>query len=114
MPWSTRGCAMTDAAIPLPTPVTGRSLWVDAWLRLKQNRAAVFSAVYLLFMAIACVVGPWLAPHSFNEIFQDYVRVPPSLSAYPKPDDIEPALKDALQRARVELAEWKEGEGGRI
>ncbi|HKQ94865.1 MAG TPA: ABC transporter permease subunit [Aestuariivirgaceae bacterium] len=102
---------MTDAA--LARPIKGRSLWSDAWRRLKANRAAVVSAIYLVLMAVACVVGPWFSPHGFSTIYQEYVRIPPSLEKYPPAEMIEPALKNAMQRARVEIERWRE-EGDRI
>lgn len=97
---------MTETAIAVPR--IGRSLWADAWARLKTNRAAVFSAFYLALVVFACVIGPWLTPHAFSTIYQDYVRVPPSLASYPKADTIERSLQGVLSRARVELAEWRE------
>ncbi|MGL4295725.1 MAG: ABC transporter permease [Aestuariivirga sp.] len=102
---------MTDVA-QLPAQ-QGRSLWADAWGRLRANRAAMVSIYYLIFMAVICIAGPWFTPHAFNTIYQDYNRVPPSLSAYPKPEMIDQAVKDAVKRARVELDGWKE-EGGKI
>lgn len=102
---------MTEAVIPVPPK--GRSLWADAWRRLKANRAAVASAVYLGLMTIACVVGPWFTPHGFSTIYQDYVRTPPSLSPYPTADMIEPALRDAMVRAHVDVESWKD-EGDRV
>jgi oligopeptide transport system permease protein len=42
-------------------PVAGRSLWADAWRRLRKNRMAVGSGLYLLVILVFCVVGPWLA-----------------------------------------------------
>jgi len=95
---------MTDAAV-------GRSLWADAWARLKANRAAMVSGVYLILMTLVCVAGPWFTPHAFTTIYQDYNRVPPSLSAYPRPDMIDLAVTDAVRRARVELAGWEEKDG---
>ncbi len=89
------------------TAMKGRSLWGDAWARLTGNRAAVVGAVYLLLMIIACVVGPWLSPHGFSTIYQDYVRVPPSLEPYPRSDTIAQSLEVAASRGRVELAEWR-------
>jgi oligopeptide transport system permease protein len=104
-----RGYAMTDLAAP--APFAGRSLWVDAWGRLKANRAAMFSAFYLVLMVLACLVGPWLTPHGFSAIYQDYVRVPPSLDPYPSEATIKKAVGDAAARARVELAEWHKQDG---
>ena len=103
---------MTDVA-RAAAPVAGRSLWGDAWTRLRANKAAVVSAVYLVLMTIACVVGPHLMPHEFTTIYPDYVRVPPSLSSYPQGDQIESALGEALRRARVTLVAWRE-EGDRV
>ncbi len=66
------------------------------------------SLVYLALMALACIVGPSLVPNDFTTIHADYTRVPPSISAYPKAEGIEAALKDALRRARLDLVAWKQ------
>ena len=109
MPWSTRGCAMTDVSL---TPAAqGRSLWADAWNRLKANKAAMVSLWYLLFMAVICIVGPWFTPHDFTTIYQDYTRVPPSLTAYPQPEAIDRAVKDTVKRSRLDLVGWQERDG---
>ena len=91
--------------------VAGRSLWADAWNRMKANKAAMVSAYYLVFMMLLCIVGPWFTPHTFTTIYQDYNRVPPSLDSYPKPDKIDLAVTDTVRRARVELAGWEERDG---
>ena len=49
----------------------GRSLWQDAWRRLKANRLAVGSAVFLLLMALACIVGPFVT----GALNRDYTLV---------------------------------------
>ena len=46
------------------------------------------SGVYLVLIALACLIGPSFTGHQFTTIYQNYVRVPPSLSPYPKPDMI--------------------------
>ncbi len=102
---------MTDVPMNHVPAEKGRSLWADAWARLKENRAALWSAYYLVFMALLCVFGPWFTPHQFTTIYQDYNRVPPSFSAYPKPEMIDLAVKDAVQRSRVQLAGWEEKDG---
>lgn len=102
---------MTDAA--LPSPAAGRSLWGDAWLRLKANKAAVVSGLYLALMVLACLAGPNLTGHDFRTIYQSYVRVPPSLSAYPQPGGIDLAVRDALKRSGADVVGWAE-KGGRI
>jgi oligopeptide transport system permease protein len=100
---------MTNVSAVTP----GRSLWADAFARLKANRAAMASLYFLIIMAVLCIAGPWFTPHSFSTIYQDYTRVPPSLTAYPKPDAIDAAVKEAVKRGRLELVGWEE-RGGRI
>ncbi|WP_225026964.1 ABC transporter permease subunit [Xinfangfangia pollutisoli] len=103
---------MTDLSPPGPTPgptagpAPGRSLWVDARARLLANRAATVSAVLLMVMTLLCALGPLLLPNDFNTIHQNYTKVPPSLSAYPKPEMIGPALEKAAGRARIEVLDW--------
>src|SRR6185437_2570915 len=80
---------------------------------LKSNKAAMVSLFYLAFMAIVCVAGPSLVPHEYTTIYADYVRTPPSLSAYPKADMIESALRDAVKRMRVDVDEWHQ-DGDRV
>lgn len=92
----------------LPVPngaerVAARSLWQDAWLRLRRNRAAVASAILLLVLAFAAIFGPLVAPHPYDRVYPQYVRVPASLQSYPKEDAIIPAFEQALARARVKV-----------
>ncbi|TIT59121.1 MAG: ABC transporter permease, partial [Mesorhizobium sp.] len=51
--------------------------------------------------------------HQYTTIYADYVRMPPSLSAYPKPDMIETALAEAIKRMRVDIKEWHQ-EGSQV
>jgi len=100
---------MTDLRM---SPATvGRSLWADAAARLRANRLAMVSLYYLVFMALLCIAGPWYAPHDFSTIYEDYTRVPPSLSAYPKADRIGEAVADAARRARLDVTGWEERDG---
>jgi oligopeptide transport system permease protein len=104
------------AAASNPTvakPVAGRSLWGDAWARLKANKAAMISLYYLIFMAVICVVGPYFVPHQYTTIYSDYVRTAPSFSSYPRPEMIETALGEAVKRMRVDIKDWRQ-EGSRV
>lgn len=101
---------MNETAAPAPTSAVtaGRSLWDDARSRFARNRAAMASAAYLLLMAVLCIFGPMLLPNSYETIYQNYTRVPPSLTAYPTADMIGPAIEEAAARARVKLEGWEE------
>lgn len=85
--------------------VAGRSLGQDAWIRLKRNRAAVASAIVLLLIAMAGIVGPWIHTHPYDRIYPQYVRAPASLEAYPKEEAIIPAFESVLARSRVSIGE---------
>ena len=103
---------MSDViAAGIAPPKKGRSLWADAWGRLKANKAAMVSLFYLAFMTLLCTLGPLFTPHSFSTIYQDYNRVPPSLDPYPQADKIDLAVKDAVRRSRLDLVGWEEKEG---
>jgi len=93
---------MTDTDMNTAPVTTSRSLWQDAWLRLRKNRTAVASLFVLIFLALAGIFGPMLSPHSYTQIYQNYVRVPPSLEAYPRADAILPAFEGLMSRARIE------------
>ncbi|MGA7732672.1 MAG: ABC transporter permease [Chloroflexia bacterium] len=48
-----------------------RSLWVDAWRRLRRNKLAVFGVVVLLFMAMVAVFADVVAPYRYDQIVRD-------------------------------------------
>jgi len=109
---------MTDLANPAPEiaageGAAGRSLWAVAMMRLRRNRAAMASLVVLVFMALAGIFGPWLAPHDYAEVYPEFVKVPPSFAPYPQEDQVVPAAEEALARARVEIASVEVG-GGQV
>jgi len=98
---------MTDLSVPTETArleAPSRSLWQDAWLRLRKNRAAVASAIVLIVLALVGVFGPMISPHPYDKIYPQFVRVMPSLEAYPRADTIMPGLEQVLARARLKAA----------
>ena len=104
---------MTEMIVPAigleaaPKSVISRSLWEDAWPRLRKNRAAVASAIYLGVVALTCIVGPNLTGHDFDTIYHSYVNVPPSFEPYPRASEMEADATDALKRARVDVQDVK-------
>jgi oligopeptide transport system permease protein len=91
--------------------LVGRSLSADAWARLKANRAAIVSAVYLCLIVVLCLVGPNFTGHQFSTQYPSYVRVPPSFEAYPKVETLEKEMQDAVRKARLNFVEWSERDG---
>jgi oligopeptide transport system permease protein len=59
-------------------PVEGRSPWRDAGERFFRNKAAVLSMVLLLLITLACVFGPMLLPHAFDDTDWDAMSLPPT------------------------------------
>ena len=92
---------MSEAAVLLiMEPVSGRSLWADARRRLVRNKAAVASMAALALIALACLFGPLVTGHPYDRVYQDYVRAPASLAAYPRAEQIIPAAERIAARAR--------------
>ena len=81
-----------------------RSLWTDAAARLLRNKAAVASLFVLGLLVLASLLGPSLTGHPYDKVYTEYVKAEPQLSAYPRSDQIEPAVARiaARMRARVE------------
>lgn len=46
---------------------SGRSLWQDAFDRLKANRLAMIGGVILLILAVAVIFVPWFSSYSYYE-----------------------------------------------
>ncbi|WP_162855032.1 ABC transporter permease subunit [Stappia sp. BW2] len=94
-------------------PAKGRSLWDDARDRLLANRAAVASIIVLVTIALISVFGPILSAHHYDTVYRDYVKVPASLEAYPKAEQVEPGFMSSARRARLTV-ETFEREGDTV
>ena len=53
--------------------VEGRSLWIDAWRRLRRNCATVVSMIILAIIAVMAVLAPFLSQYAYND--QDYSHI---------------------------------------
>src|SRR5215469_7654917 len=71
---------MTSLAAAAMYEVAGRSLWQDALVRLRRNRAAVASLVILGIIALLAIFAPLLSPYAFDDVDFDAVRMPPDLA----------------------------------
>ncbi len=47
-------------------PAGGRSLWQDAWDRLRNNPMAVVSFVVLCALLISSIIFPWVTPYAYD------------------------------------------------
>jgi len=74
------GTVGVDAVIDPDHVVDGRSLWQDAWRRLRQNKAAMVSMVILSAIALLAIFAPFLSPHPIDEIYWDRIQAPPDVA----------------------------------
>jgi oligopeptide transport system permease protein len=58
-----------------------RGLWGDALRRLLANRAAVASALLLLAITLAALVGPHFSPYAPDAIDWERMAIPPELAS---------------------------------
>jgi len=72
------GIAPPATVVPAPRPA--RSLWSDAWRRLRRNRMAVAAGWFLGLLALTAALAPWL-PGLADPTTQDLAKgaTPPSL-----------------------------------
>ncbi|MCT7374443.1 ABC transporter permease [Chelativorans salis] len=99
---------MTDVATNTPEAVVGegvkgRSLWATAFMRLRRNKAAMASLLILIVFIFAGLFGPMLAPHHYANVYPNFVKVPASLEAYPREDEILPAAESVVARMRLDI-----------
>jgi len=58
-------------------PEKGISYWRDAWIRLCQNRPAIFGLIILAVFLVAAVVVPFISPHTYYETHLHLKNTPP-------------------------------------
>lgn len=54
------------------------SLWLDAWIKLRKNRMALFGFALLLVLCVVSLLTPWIAPYSYEEQNLMLGATPPS------------------------------------
>jgi oligopeptide transport system permease protein len=83
----------------------GASLWHDAWLRLKKNRAAVTGGVVLVIMVVLAILTPWIAPYGYEAQNLDLGAAPPSAAHWLGTDIFgRDLLTQILYGGRISLA----------
>jgi oligopeptide transport system permease protein len=83
----------------------GASLWHDAWLRLKKNRAAVTGGVVLVVMVVLVLLTPWIAPYGYEAQNLDLGATPPSAAHWLGTDIFgRDLLTQILYGGRISLA----------
>lgn len=77
------GELISPQAAPVDVPPVsappGRSLWQDAFSRLRHNRAAVMSGYVLGIIVLAAIVVPWISPYNYYTPQWALLDLPPTL-----------------------------------
>ncbi len=73
-----RGAVEKVQALSEDEMIQGRSLWQDAWRRLRRNRAALLSMIVLGVIAVACIVIPWVWLYGYAQPNWDLLNHPPT------------------------------------
>lgn len=66
------GVAVTNG-VAIPAPVSRarpRTLWGDAWRRLKRNRTFLIAAGILVFFLFVAIAAPLLTPYEYSQQFR--------------------------------------------
>ena len=83
----------------------GSSLWQDAWLRLKKNRAAVAGGIVLITMVLLALLTPLIAPYGYEAQNLDLGASPPSAAHWLGTDIFgRDLLTQMLYGGRISLA----------
>ena len=83
----------------------GASLWHDAWLRLRKNRAAVTGGMVLVVMVVLAILTPWIAPYGYEAQNLDLGATPPSAAHWLGTDIFgRDLLTQILYGGRISLA----------
>ena len=62
------------------TATKGVSLWADAWLSLRRNRAAMVALGIMSFVVLLVLAAPLLSPYTIDSTDWDRISIGPSLS----------------------------------
>ncbi len=83
----------------------GSSLWRDTWRRLKRNRMAFISLIFIGFVSLIAIFAQHIAPYSFAAQNANEVLAPPSWSHWLGTDDLgRDLLSRLIYGAQVSMA----------
>ncbi len=96
---------MSTATTAAPAERLSRSLWEDSWLRLKKNRAAIISGLFIIFVCIVALFAKQFSTHPFDEQYADKILQTSSAEHWLGTDDLGRDLYSRLvYGARMSMA----------
>jgi len=86
-------------------PRPHRTLWGDAWIRLKRNRLAVAGAIIILIFALGAIFAPLITKYNFAKQDLDSIMLSPSTTHWFGTDELgRDVFARMLYGARTSLA----------
>jgi len=67
-----------SAADDVCQPRQHRTLWQDAWIRLRRNKLAVVGGLFILIIAFGAIFAPLITPYDFAKQDMTAILEPPS------------------------------------
>jgi oligopeptide transport system permease protein len=93
-----------DASSPTPAQPS-RSLWSDSMRRLRKNKAAVISGIFISIITSIALLAPWIAPFSFEEQNVGRLLLPPDSTNWLGTDSLgRDMLSRIIYGARMSMA----------
>jgi oligopeptide transport system permease protein len=81
-----------------------KSLW--------RRPSALLSIFFIAACVLAAILGPTVAPHSYDRVFRDYVFTPPSLSPHPDHQELDRAVADFSSAMHVSIVDTRKTDNG--
>jgi ABC-type dipeptide/oligopeptide/nickel transport systems, permease components len=61
--------------------------WQDAWRRLKKNKLSMVGLLFIVFMVLTAIVGPYVISHDYSTQELTLANIPPSMEIYQVDED---------------------------
>lgn len=85
--------------------VVGKSLWAEGWKRLRRNRVAVASGIFIFVLCVMAIFAYQISPYSFDEQFMDSILASPSKQFWFGTDSLgRDMLSRLIHGARMSMA----------
>lgn len=81
------------------------SYWQDVWYRLRKDKLAVFGMIFLAFITLSAIIGPYLSPYDYETADFLAINQPPSRAHWFGTDALgRDLLVRVLYGARISLS----------
>ena len=61
--------------------------WQDAWRRLKKSKLSMIGLLFIIFMVLTAIIGPYVISHDYSTQELTLANIPPKIDIYKVDDD---------------------------